>query len=215
MKWVLPITGVLIACAAAGETWRFDSLKKIGGHAVKVEGAPRVVNGAVEFDGIHDALFLDVHPLAGARQWTWEAIFRPDGDAAEQRFFHLQTNGAETRMLFEIRVAKGEWWLDSYAHYGTQGKALIDSTKRHPLGRWYAIAAVYDGRMFRNYVDGVLQREAEIALEPQGPGQTSVGTRITRVDYFKGAVKTARFTRRVLQPAEFLRVTRQPERNRK
>jgi hypothetical protein len=209
MKRTLLIAGVLLVWGSAAETWHFDSLKKVGGHAVKVEGTPRVVDGAVEFDGIHDALFLDVHPLAGARQWTWEAIFRPDGDAREQRFFHLQTDGAETRMLFEIRVANGEWWLDSYAHYGTQGKALIDPAKRHPLGRWYAVEAVYDGRMFRNYVDGVLQREAEIALEPQGPGKTSVGTRITRVDYFKGAVKTARFTRRALQPGEFLQAPRQ------
>jgi hypothetical protein len=208
MKWALPIAGALLAWGAAAETWHFDSLKRIGGHAVKVEGAPRVVDGAVVFDGVRDALFIDVHPLAGARQWTWEAIFRPDGVAAEQRFFHLQTEGAETRMLFEIRVANGEWWLDSYAHYGSQGRALIDPAKRHPLGRWYAVAAVYDGRTFRNYVDGVLQREAEIALEPQGPGKTSVGTRITRVDYFKGAVKSARFTRRALQPAEFLRAPR-------
>jgi hypothetical protein len=205
MKWAVLVAG---AALAWGETWRFDSLQRIGGHAVKVEGAPRVVKGAVEFDGVHDALFLDVHPLAGALQWTWEAIFRPDGGAAEQRFFHLQTTGAATRMLFEIRVANGEWWLDSYAHFGEHGKALIDPAKRHPLGKWYAVEAVYDGHWFRNYVDGVLQGEAEIALEPQGAGQTSVGTRITRVDYFKGAVKEARFTRRMLKPAQFLRAPR-------
>ena len=208
MKWALPIAGAVLAWGAAAETWRFDSLQRIGGHAVKVEGAPRVVDGAVVFDGVRDALFFDVHPLAGARQWTWEAIFRPDSGAAEQRFFHLQTEGAATRMLFEIRVANGEWWLDSYAHFGTQGKALIDPAKRHPLGKWYAVAAVYDGRMFRNYVDGVLQGEAEIALEPQGAGTTSVGTRINRVNYFKGAVKSARFTRRALPPAQFVRPPR-------
>ncbi|HXA51247.1 MAG TPA: LamG-like jellyroll fold domain-containing protein [Candidatus Acidoferrum sp.] len=209
MKWALPIAGAVLAWGAAAETWRFDSLQRIGGHAVKVEGAPRIVDGAVVFDGVRDALFFDVHPLAGARQWTWEAIFRPDGGAAEQRLFHLHTEGAATRMLFEIRVANGEWWLDSYAHFGTQGKALIDPAKRHPLGKWYAVAAVYDGRTFRNYVDGVLQGEAEIALEPQGAGTISVGTRINRVNYFKGAVKSARFTRRALPPAQFVRPPRQ------
>ena len=85
------------------------------------------------------------------------------------------------------------------------GKALIDPAKRHPLGKWYAAEAVYDGRTFRNYVDGVLEGEAEIALAPQGAGRTSVGTRINRVNYFKGAVKEARFTRRALAPGEFLR----------
>jgi hypothetical protein len=185
--------------------WRFDSLERIGGHAVKVEGAPRVVDGAVIFDGVKDALFLDVHPLAGAQQWTWETVFRPDpGGAAEQRFFHLQEDGAASRMLFEIRVAGSEWWLDSYAHSGELGKALIDPAKRHALGTWYALAATYDGRTFRHYVDGVLEGEAEIALKPQGTGKTSVGVRITHVDYFKGAVREARFSREALKPAEFL-----------
>lgn len=200
----------LLWCStAAGQVWHFDSLQRIGGQAVKVEGAPRVVDGAVVFDGVKDALFLDVHPLAGAPQWTWEALFRPDpGGSAEQRFFHLQEDGAATRMLFEIRVAGNEWWLDSYAHSGDVGKALIDPAKRHPLGKWYAVAATYDGRIFRHYVDGVMEGEAEIALKPQGAGKTSVGVRITHVDYFKGAVKEARFSKQVLRPADFLRAGR-------
>lgn len=192
---------------AADETWRFDSLQQIGGHAVTVEGTPRVVDGAVVFDGVRDALFFNVHPLAGAAQWTWEVIFRPDlGGAAEQRFFHLQETGADTRMLFEIRVAGSEWWLDSYAHHGNQGKALIDPGKRHALGQWYAAEAVYNGHVFRNYVNGVMEGEAEIALSQQGAGRTSVGTRINRVNYFKGAVREARFTPRALLTADFVRV---------
>jgi hypothetical protein len=205
--------GLLIAVVAvawgADEVWRFDSLESIGGHAVTVEGSPRVMDGAVVFDGVRDALFFDVHPLAGAEQWTWEVVFRPDpGGAAEQRFFHLQSEGAATRMLFEIRVAGNEWWLDSYAHSGDTGKALIDPAKRHALGKWYAVAATYDGRTFRNYVDGVMEGEAEVALAPQTRGRTSVGTRINRVNYFKGAVKEARFTRRVLRRTELLTAVR-------
>jgi hypothetical protein len=200
---------LLFLSTLEAQVWQFDSLERIGGHAVKVEGAPRVVDKAIVFDGVKDALFLDVHPLAGARQWTWEVIFRPDpGGGAEQRFFHLQQDGVATRLLFEIRVAGNEWWLDSYAHSGKTGKALIDPARRHPLGKWYAAAATYDGRTFRNYVDGILEGEAEIALQPQGPGKTSVGVRINRVDYFKGAVKSARFTRQALKPADFLRAPR-------
>ncbi|MBS1856589.1 MAG: LamG domain-containing protein [Acidobacteria bacterium] len=203
------LAGAALAFQDRAETWRFDSLTQIGGHAVKVEGAPRIAGGAVVFDGARDALFFDVHPLAGARAWTWEVIFRPDpGGAPAQRFFHLQEQGTQTRLLFEIRTADGQWWLDSYARSGDAGKALIDPAMRHPLGRWYAVAAVYDGRMYRNYVDGVPQNESEIALEPQGAGTASVGTRINRVDYFKGAVREARFTRRALLPAEFLHAPR-------
>jgi hypothetical protein len=211
MKWALLLTAATFAALAAFaadavETWRFDSLDKIGGHAVKVEGAPRIVDGAVVFDGVKDALFFDVHPLAGAETWTWEVIFRPDvGGAAEQRFFHLQEEGAETRMLFEIRVIDGKWCLDSYGHSGATGKALMDRTKLHELGKWYTATAVYDGREFRNYVNGVLEGKAEIALKPQGPGGASVGVRFTKVNYFKGAVYSSRFTRRALNVSDFLK----------
>jgi hypothetical protein len=159
---------------------------------------------------VEDALFLNVHPLAGAETFTWEVIFRPDvGGAAEQRFFHFQQNGADTRMLFEIRVIAGSWCLDSFAASGTESKALMDREKLHPLGVWHHAAAVYDGREYRNYVDGVLEGAAEVHLAPQGIGQTSVGTRINRRDYFKGAVLSARMTNRALPPAAFLKVPRE------
>ena len=38
--------------------------------------------------------------------------------------------------------------------------------------------------------------EAEIAFKPQGEGATSLGTRINRRNYFKGAIRQARFTPR-------------------
>jgi hypothetical protein len=197
------------------ETWRFDRLDRIGGHDVQRLGDPRVVDSAlgpvVEFDGEDDALLVPVHPLAGARTFTWEAIFRPDGGRREQRWFHLQEEGAPSRMLFEIRVAGQEWFLDSFAFSATGEKALINRDSRYPVGAWYHVATVYDGRVFSNYVNGVRQGSFEIALAPQGPGRTSVGVRITLVDYFKGAIHSSRFTRHALAPAEFLAMpTAQP-----
>ena len=191
--------------------WKFDSITRIGGHAVTAEGHPRVIataaGKAVEFGGVDDALFLDVHPLAGAETFTWEVIFRPDvGGAAEQRFFHFQENGTLSRMLFEIRVIDGKWALDSFAMSGADSKALLDRAKLHSLGVWHHVAAVYDGRQYRSYVDGVLELAAEVHLAPQHAGRTSVGTRINRVNYFKGAVFAARMTNRALPPADFLKV---------
>jgi hypothetical protein len=191
--------------------WKFDSITRIGGHAVTAEGHPRVIataaGKAVEFGGVDDALFLDVHPLAGAETFTWEVIFRPDVDgAAEQRFFHFQENGTLSRMLFEIRVIDGKWALDSFAMSGADSKALLDRAKLHSLGVWHHVAAVYDGRQYRSYVDGVLELAAEVHLAPQHAGRTSVGTRINRVNYFKGAVFAARMTNRALPPADFLKV---------
>lgn len=173
-------------------------------------GDPRLVDTpvgkAMEFDGVDDALFVDVHPLAGAETFTWEAIFRPDGGQPEQRWFHLQESGTENRMLLEIRVIDGRWCLDSYNHSGDAQKALINRNSLHPLGAWYHVASVYDGREFRNYVNGTLEGVAEIRFAPQGPGRSSIGVRMNLVNYFRGAIHLARFTRRALPPDEFLRV---------
>ena len=64
---------------------------------------------------------------------------------------------------------------------------------------------VYDGREFRNYVDGVQENAGEVQLAPQGQGRSSAGVRINLRDYFKGAIAVSRMTRRALSPEEFLR----------
>jgi len=203
----------LLWCAPAAELWKFDSLSKIGGHDVTVEGHPQLITTAagkaIQFGGIEDALFLNVHPLAGTETFTWEVIFRPDvGGAPEQRFFHLQEEGSDNRMLFEIRVVDGQWCLDSFAQSGTESKPLLNREKLHSLGQWHHAAAVYDGREYRNYVDGQLEGSAPLHLVPQKPGRTSLGTRINRKDYFKGAVFQARMTRAPLDSADFLKLPR-------
>jgi hypothetical protein len=206
---------LVVFCTAAGgqppspEVWTFDRLDRIGGHTTKVLGNPRVIDTpigkAIEFDGVDDALFVDVHPLAGARTFTWEAIFRPDGGNIEQRWFHLQEDGSENRMLFEIRVAGDRWFLDSYNQSTTGSATLMNKSSLHPLGAWYHVAAVYDGKRFRNYVNGVQDGTAEVELSPQGPGRTAVGVRGNLVYCFRGAVHSARFSRRALPPEEFLK----------
>lgn len=207
------------ADAPSQEVWTFDRLDQIGGHATTALGHPRVVDTpvgkAVEFNGVDDGLTIAVHPLAGAAAYTWEAVFRPDGGNAEQRWFHLEENPAtgvdtDNRMLFEIRVIDGRWCLDAFNHSSTGQKALLNRQNLHPLGAWYHVAAVYDGKEFRSYVDGVQDGAALVQLAPQGEGQTSVGVRMNKVFYFKGAVRMARFTRRALAPAEFLKPPAKP-----
>jgi len=194
---------------AADEVWVFDRLDKLGKHPVKVEGHPKVVKTpigkAIQFNGVDDALFLDVHPLAGAAQFTWEVIFQPDADGKpEQRFFHFQENGSTNRLLFETRVENGQWSLDSFAQSSTGSRALMDRAKLHPTGAWYHVAAVYDGKEFRNYVNGIREGEAIVTLSPQMAGRTSIGVRINKVDYFKGKIRMARMTPRALLPPEFM-----------
>ncbi len=197
--------------------WLFDRIDSIGGQATHVLGHPYLIDSpygkAVEFNGVDDALFVDDHPLAGASTYTFEVIFRPDAGGAEaQRFFHLAevdpATGKDTgnRMMFEIRIVKGEWCLDSFASSGDATRALLNCNDLHPLGKWYRVTAVYDGKTLRNYVGDEMQGEGALHLTPQGAGHSSIGTRINRQDYFKGAVFEARFTPRALEPDEFLKM---------
>jgi hypothetical protein len=221
------VLGVLVLswCIAASAqepgkqvTWRFDDTASLGGHATKVFGHPKVIETpmgrAIAYNGVDDALFVGVHPLAGAETWTWEMIFKPDADGkAEQRIFHLQsvdpaTDGdvPEERILFEIRIVKGEWCLDSFATSGGQRLPLLNCEKRYPFGKWYRVTTVYDGKMLRNYVGDELQGEGEVKLVPQRPGHSSVGVRINLVDYYKGAIYSTRFTRSALGVGDFLKM---------
>lgn len=211
---LLPLVCTLAAQQA--EVWKFNRLDKIAGHKVTVLGKPKVIGAkpgpggkALLFDGTGDAIYVDNHPLAGAREFTIEAIFRPDGGAFEQRWFHLSeqdpATGADTnnRMLFEIRVVGNQWYLDSFQMSGKVGKALMNKEALHAVGPWYHVASVYDGREFSNYVNGVKEGSAVVDFAPQGAGHTSVGVRINKVNFFHGAVHSARFTRRALKPEEF------------
>jgi Concanavalin A-like lectin/glucanases superfamily len=216
MGFLLALAAAILVRASPGaadevDLWTFDRLDRIGGHSTTVLGHPRVVDTpvgkAIEFDGVDAALFVDVHPLAGAETFTWEAIFRPDGGRPAQRWFHLQEANTDNRMLFEIRVVDDRWYFDSYVHSGDAEKALLNPERLHALGAWYHVAAVYDGRVFRNYVNGTEEGAAEIRFARQAPGRSSIGVRINLVDYFKGAIHVARFTRRALTPTEFLVVS--------
>ena len=200
----------------AAELWTFDRLDQLGGHPTKILGHPRVIDTpdgkGVEFNGKDDAIFVDTHPLAGADTFTWEVIFRPDADGAPaQRFFHLQERDSKTgedtatRMLLEIRIADGRWFLDSFALSGDDSRTLFNKEHPHPFGAWYRVAMVYDGSELRNYVDGVQENAGEVHLAPQGQGRSSAGVRINLRDYFKGAIAVSRMTRRALSPEEFLK----------
>lgn len=193
--------------------WTFDSLQEIGGHAVSIEGAPKLIETgagrATLFDGVSDIVYIDNHPLAGATSFSIEAVFRPDGGAFEQRWLHLAEADAlngdanSPRTLFEIRVVEAGWYLDAFTTGPGYNKALVVPEKTFPLGRWYAVQQTYDGKIYRSFVDGVLQAEAELDYKPQGAGRTSIGMRINKATPFHGAVHSARFTQQPLAVAEF------------
>jgi hypothetical protein len=198
-------------------TWNFDRLDRIGGFRTTVLGHPRLIDAvggpAIEFNGIDDALFVENHPLAGMEKFTFEAWFRPDsGGAPEQRWFHLSERDpatgqdTDTRVLFEIRVIDNQWALDAFVNTPRGSLTLLDRNRLHPLDVWYHVAMVYDGIELKSYVNGSLEGKGPLQFSPQGAGHSSVGVRINRMYFFKGAVRQARFTPRALSPQDFLKV---------
>ena len=202
----------VISGRAMGEqlTWRIDNLVEIAGHRVTVLGDPVVIDTprgkAVEFDGIDDGVFIDVHPLAGMSEFTVEVVFKPYKDGApEQRFFHMQEDPSQERVMFETRlVDDDQWFLDTFIYSGEQKIPLYAIDNKHAVGSWYHAAIVVDGSSFKHFVNGELELSEAIQFEPQGAGRTSLGVRLNRVNWFKGAIRTARFTPRALTPEEFL-----------
>jgi hypothetical protein len=192
--------------------WNFTQLDQIGGHKTSVVGAPRVIDTpegkAVEFDGVDDGLFIDFNPLAGMEKFTAEVIFRPDaGGPPAQRFVHLQEDGGENRLLFETRLtADNRWFLDTFIKSGDGNYTLLAEKWPHPIGPWYHAAVVMDGRTMRHFVNGKEELSTPIVFKPQQPGRTSIGVRINKVSWYKGAVRQFRSSPGMLTPEQFLKL---------
>jgi len=190
--------------------WALDSLQSIGGNPVDVIGAPQVIETpggpAMRFNGESDGLLVHSHPLAGASRFTIEAVFRPDpGGLAEQRFVHIQPEGTDSRILLETRLTgDGRWFLDTFIKSGDASQTLYAEAWPHPLGQWHHAALVFDGEEMRHFVNGELEMAQAARYEPTGGGQTSLGVRMNRVSWYRGAIRLLRFTPKALSPAEFL-----------
>lgn len=193
------------AFAQSSATWKLDNLTKIGGNAVEVLGTPKVVKKAVEFDGAADGILLDANPIEGLSEFTIEAVFRPNGGNKEQRWFHIQQSDADNRVLLEIRVDGNDWFLDTFIKSGDNRLTHYAEKYRHPLGKWYHVALVFDGKEMRHYVDANLELAGQLKIAPFGKGRTSLGVRQNKVHWFKGAIKKVRITDRALAPKEFMR----------
>lgn len=192
--------------------WQLDNLNDVAGHRVTVLGNPEViqtpVGKALFFDGEDDGIVVHANPLAGAGHFTVEIIFRPDpGGQREQRFLHMQESD-ERRVLIETRLAgTDEWFLDTFVKSNASQKTLQSRDTLHPLGQWYHAALVYDGRLMRHYVNGVLEMEGELAnYVPMTGGRSALGCRLNEVFWFKGAIRKARITLVPLTPNQFLTI---------
>jgi Concanavalin A-like lectin/glucanases superfamily len=197
--------------AAKPVAWNLDRLDLIGGHKLEILGAPKLMETAqgkaVQFDGKGDALFIKANPLASLKQFTVEVIFQPAADGAkEQRFLHFQEEGSENRLLFETRLTEGNrWFLDTFIKSVDGNYTLFAERALHPIGPWYHAAVTMDGKTMRHFVNGVEELSMPVSVAPQRAGRVSIGVRINKVHWFKGAVRQIRITPRALAPEEFLK----------
>src|SRR5437762_6445718 len=191
------------------ETWQIDNFKKIDGHSPAVIGDPQVIKipsgKAVLFNGTDQGLVIDRNPVAGLKTFTVEAIFRPDsGGAKEQRWLHIQGDTRDDRVLLEIRLEGDQWFLDTFIKSGQNQRPLYAENFKHATGAWYHVALVFDGSMMRHYVDGREELSGPLEIAPLDAGKISLGVRMNRVYWFKGAISRVRFTARALTPKEFM-----------
>ena len=194
---------------AGQESWNLHQLDKIGGLTTTIIGQPKMIDApggkAILFDGQGDGMIVESNPVVGLKAFTVEAIFRPDaGGSREQRWLHIQGNTRDDRVLLEIRVEGDQWFLDTFIKSGENRRTLYAENFKHPLGRWYHVALVFDGAMMRHFVDGKEELSGALTIAPLDNGRTSLGVRMNRAYWFKGAISKVRFTARPLQPKEFI-----------
>jgi hypothetical protein len=187
----------------------FDARGKLGGLAPLRIGHPLVVargaGVAVLFDGANDALELPASPLEGLSEYTVEVLFRPDaGGQVEQRFFHAGTVHGD-RLLFETRPAGSGWCLDAYVQSKWGSSVLIDRARAHSLGDWHTVAAVVGAGQFASFVDGEPELSTKFATFPPPAGRFSLGCRLNRVSWFRGAIARVRVTSGMVARQDLLR----------
>jgi hypothetical protein len=208
----------------AQTTWFVNNTTNIGGYGVLKYGSPSVIatpyGNAVLFNGVNQGLTVSNNPIAGWTNFTVEMIFRPDvtnvSTAGQPRIFHIAAPNQnqiapDHRLTLEGRITNALWYGDTFLRYsGTAGQSLtlIDATKTHPLGDWQQLAVTYDGALFKQYVNTVLELSGSVVSGALTNGVASLGMRANTQNFFQGAMLTMRFTPRVLATNEFLCVPR-------
>lgn len=84
--------------------------------------------------------------------------------------------------------------------------ALATEELLHPLGQWYHVAFVVTPNSLTTYVKGKQELHKEYVFHPIEQGQTSIGVRMNKVTWFKGAIYKIQISPEALKPNQFLRL---------
>ncbi|SHG19351.1 Concanavalin A-like lectin/glucanases superfamily protein [Flavobacterium fluvii] len=188
--------------------WVLANLLHEKSNNVEINGKPQIVASpygeAISFNGTDDAFFLNELPLQSLQEFTVEMIFKPELNGLfEQRILHIGES-TKDRMLLEIRAVGNNWYFDGYAASGTNKKALIDEKLIHPLEQWYHVAFVVTPKSLTTFVNGKQELQEDFSFLPIQSGQTSIGVRMNKVCWFKGAIYKIRITPKQVNPIDFM-----------
>lgn len=189
--------------------WRIPDLFRSAEMKLEKSGNPQVVTKegreCLAFDGQRDALVVGENPLAGASEFTLEALFSAEaGGQEEQRFVHIQGDD-ESRALLELRSEKDGWYADVFVHFQDGERFLNDPVLIHPFGCWTTLALSFDGLQLRQHVNGRLELQDTLRPGKLGAGRVSLGMRINGVSPFRGRLACVRFTPAALDEDELMR----------
>lgn len=189
--------------------WLLANLLREKSSAITISGNPQIVTSpfgdAVSFNGTNDAFFLNELPLKSLPEFTVEMIFKPETNGVfEQRILHIGES-TNDRMLLEIRAVEDNWYFDGYTASGSNKKALIDEKLIHPLEQWYHVAFVVTPKSRTTYVNGKQELSLDFPFLPIESGQTSIGVRMNKVCWFKGAIYKIRITPKQVAPKNFIK----------
>lgn len=147
---------------------------------------------ALGFDGIHDGLVITENLLSHRTSFEIVAEFFPSsGGKKEQRFFHIQGDSSDDRILMETRLTPdGRWYADSCVVSGDDVAILVDPTRLHPLDRWYRYTLSYDGETLLHRINDVTECSREQpGLRTPRDGVTAIGVRATGEHFFCGRIR--------------------------
>lgn len=200
--------------------WILDNLTEIDGIQVYPLGNPEVVDTdlgkAIKFDGYGDRILVDANPIETAKAYTVEVIFKADAGVVNQnnepRFIHIQNpnDPDKKRVMMEIRVnSDNKVYMDGFMLTDNDNLALIDETKLHNTKEWVHAAITYEGNTFTTYVNGVQELTGQVSYKDEildEIGQTSIGARMDKRNWYSGLVKCLKVTQAKISPDKFMKV---------
>ncbi|MGD9795053.1 MAG: LamG-like jellyroll fold domain-containing protein, partial [Acidimicrobiia bacterium] len=152
------------------------------GTGIVQTSATTPAGGALTFDGVNDYVTMGVASSLGATNFTLEAWVNRTGPGA------TTSTGSLTSVIPILAKGRGEGESPNNLNFNyflgidnSTGALVADfeevtgpnhpvtSTTVVPMNSWHHVAATYDGRIFRLFMDGVLIQSLTVAATPLPP----------------------------------------------